>query len=364
MENLLAGDLDHVLDHTAELWDEFRGNGIFITGGTGFFGCWLLESFAWANDRLGLKSKAVVLTRAPEAFRRKAPHLASHPAIALHTGDVCSFDFPAGRFSHVIHLAAESTSGLNERDPLAMLDSIVAGTRRTLDFAVAAGASKFLLTSSGAVYGKQPAELTQVPETYAGAPDTMDQRSAYGEGKRLAELLCAIYHQRHGLETKIARCFAFVGPHLPLDVHFAIGNFIRDAIGKQPVAIHGDGTPLRSYLYAADLAIWLWTVLVRGESCRPYNVGSEESISIQDLAEAVARTLGAQTAVQVASKPVPGALPSRYVPSTGRARRELGLAQHVPLGESIRRTAAWHLHQPSEAADPATGPRRVAYVSN
>src|SRR5262249_54395940 len=152
-----------------------------------------LESFAWANDKLDLGAQAVVLTRAPEAFRTKAPHLAGHRAIALHQGDVRHFDFPAGRFSHVIHAATESSSGLNERDPLRMLDSIVEGTRRVLDFALAAGARKFLLTSSGAVYGKQPPGLTHIPESHAGAPDTMDAGSAYAEGKRVAELLCAIY---------------------------------------------------------------------------------------------------------------------------------------------------------------------------
>jgi dTDP-glucose 4,6-dehydratase len=222
-----------------------------------------------------------------------------------------------------------------------MLDSIVAGTRRTLDFAVSAGASKFLLTSSGAVYGKQPSEMTHVPETYAGAPDTMNPRSAYGEGKRLAELLCAIYHQRQGLETKIARCFAFVGPYLPLDVHFAIGNFIRDAIAGRPIEIKGDGTPHRSYLYAADLAIWLWTILAHGAACRPYNVGSEESVSIADLARGVAAALQPDLGVHIAGRPAAGTPVARYVPETGRAA-ELGLQPYASLDCGIRRTASWN----------------------
>ena len=340
--NPLAADLDHILRHSMELWDEFRGSRIFITGGTGFFGCWLLESFAWANDKLDLRAEALVLTRNAEAFRAKAPHLAVHPAIRFHTGDVRTFDFPRGNFSHVIHAATESGSGLNENDPLRMLESIVEGTRRTLDFAVAAGARKFLLTSSGTVYGKQPPELTHLLETYAGAPDTMDPRSAYAEGKRLAELLCAIYHRRHGLETKIARCFAFVGPHLPLDAHFAIGNFIWDALVGRPIAIQGDGTPLRSYLYAADLAIWLWTVLVRGEPCRPYNVGSEIQVSIGELASAVVAAIEPGLPVKIACRPRPDAPAARYIPCTARACNELGLRQYASLECGILHTAAWH----------------------
>src|SRR5260370_33188789 len=101
-----------------------------------------------------------------------------------------------------------------------------------------------------------------------GAPDTMDANSAYGEGKRMAELLCAIYRKSYGIETKIARGFAFVGPYMQLDTHFAIGNFVSDSLAGQCIEVRGDGTPLRSYLYASDLMVWLWTILTRGKAGR------------------------------------------------------------------------------------------------
>ena len=340
--NPLAADLDHVLAHTASLWEELRGRRLFITGGTGFFGCWLLESFAWANDRLGLGAEALVLTRDPGAFAAKHPRLSAHPAIGLYQGDVRSFAPPSGEFSHVVHGATEASASLNLEDPLGMIETITEGTRRTLEFARTCGAARFLLTSSGAVYGTQPPDLSHVPEDYPGAPDCARAGSAYGEGKRLAELFCAVYGEKYGLEVTIARGFAFVGPYLPLDSHFAIGNFLRDALAGEPIKIGGDGTPFRSYLYAADLAIWLWTILLRGGPGGVYNVGSEEAVSIADVAGAVAAQFGPAPPVQIARPAPPGQPAARYVPSTVRTRTELGLQAWIGLDEALRRTIAWN----------------------
>ena len=341
--NLLAEDLDHVLAHTRELWEDLREKRLFLTGGTGFFGCWLLESFLWADEQLRLGASATVLTRDPGAFARRAPRLAASPKIHLLAGDVRSFEFPRGEFPHVIHAATAASAALNDAAPEEMFDTIVRGTERTLDFAVQAGATRFLLTSSGAVYGPQPPDLARIPEEYPGAPDPLDPASAYGEGKRAAELLCALYHRRHGMAATIARCFAFVGPWLPLDAHFAIGNFIRDALNGGPIRVFGDGTPYRSYLYAADLAVWLWTILFRGQPCRPYNVGSDEALSIAETARIVATAIEPCPPVQIAGAPQQDARPTRYVPSIDRAYDELGLVPWVSLKNAISKTCCWHL---------------------
>jgi dTDP-glucose 4,6-dehydratase len=339
---ILRDDLGRVLERTRDVWDELRGQRIFVTGGTGFIGKWLLETFAYANETLCLRSEMLVLTRDPRSFVASMTHLGSEYGIRYHRGDVRDFDFPDGEFSHIIHGAADASAQLNETSPLTMFDVIVTGTRRVLEFAATCRAEKLLLLSSGAVYGVQPPTMTHVDEDYLGGHDPMSRFAAYGEGKRVAEMLCAFSAAPSQISVLIARCFAFVGPYQPLNSHFAIGNFLGDALANRPIAVKSDGRTIRSYLYAADLACWLWSIFARGEHCRPYNVGSDEAISILDAARAAARLPSQSVGVRLGSDANSTDPPPRYVPSVDRARRELGLDVNTDFDSALQRTFRWH----------------------
>ena len=331
-----ARDREHVLVHTAGLWEALRGERVFMTGGTGFVGTWLVEAFVAANDAYDLGATIVLLSRDPARFTARAPHLAGDRAVRLIAGDAVDFTPPDGRFAFVVHAATERQNG--DATPLQSLDRDGAATRRVLDFARHAATRRMLFTSSGAVYGRQPAELAHVAETYAGAPDTTDVRTAYGQGKRLSEFACASYAHAYGLDVVIGRLFAFVGPHLPLGAGFAAGDFLADLLAGRAIRIGGDGTTVRSYLYTADLAIWLWTMLLRGERGRAYNVGSAHALTIRELAELMVSELAPGTALEVAHGAPAGAAGARYVPSIDRAEGELGLRVRVALPDALRRT--------------------------
>jgi len=313
------------------LWPRLAGARIFMTGGTGFIGRWMLEALA----RSGVDAEVTLLSRDPDAFAARAPHLAAR--FDLVAGDVTGFLAPGGNYTHVIHAATDASAALNATDPRRMFDTIVEGTRRVLDVA-RDDKARFLFLSSGAVYGAQPAEVSHVREDWRGGPDPWDPLSAYGEGKRAAEMLCAIYAKQFGLDVVNARIFALLGPLLSLDVHFAAGNFIRDAMAGKPIRVVGSGEAVRSYLYAADLTVWLWTLLIAGKPGTVVNIGSEEAVSIADLAHRTAALLGGP-GVEILGRPDPGWNPGRYVPSTARARAELGVAPRVGLDHAILRTA-------------------------
>jgi nucleoside-diphosphate-sugar epimerase len=335
-------DLQRVLDRSREALLTLRGQRIFVTGGTGFFGKWILETFVAANREFGLDAEIVVLSRDPQRFLREMPHLAFCKEITYHQGDVCDFTFPNQKFAHVIHGATEASAALNECNPRRMFEVIVEGTRRTLEFSSRCGAERFLLLSSGAIYGPQPQDTPFVAEDYRGGPDPLGVNSAYGEGKRVAEFLSTEAARRCGLSVSIARCFAFIGPYLPLDRHFAMGNFLRDALCGGPVVVRGAGRDFRSYMYAADLAAWLWAILVTGESCRAYNVGSAEAMSIADSAKAVARLTGCSVHI-TGDQERAIITPTHYVPSVDRASRELGLTMEIQFESAISRTFDWLL---------------------
>ncbi len=341
MLRLPSRDLDHVVDAVGERWEHLRGKRLLLTGGTGFIGKWLLATFLHANQRYGLGAKVIALSRSPELFCKEYPEIAGADEIHWLKGDVRALaNEAANGCTFAIHAATDVVASTS---PTEIFETCTTGTRRVLDaMAASAEVSRVLLLSSGAVYGRTPPEVTAIPESWTGAPNPLLPASAYGEGKRVSELLCAMAAAANpNMQVSIARCFAFVGPHLPLDKHFAIGNFIKAAMGSEDIHIQGDGTPIRSYLYAADLTHWLWVLLFDGPNARAYNVGGAESISIGALAHRVNRVLGGTGKVLIAQTPPPGAVPQTYVPSIDRISNELTLKPTIDLDEAILRTARW-----------------------
>jgi nucleoside-diphosphate-sugar epimerase len=330
---------------------------LFITGGTGFFGHWLLESLLHANEALQLNARATVLTRSVHAFTTKSPHIATNPAITLLQGDIRSFAFPTEPHTHILHAATDSGGLQANSTPEDLYNSILQGTQHVLNFAAQTGknirpgadasgpppgpALRLLYTSTGAVYGRSTT-LLHTPETFLETANPQLPLHSYESAKRAAEELCLTFAETCTLKPVIARCFAFVGPHLPLDAHFAIGNFIGAALADQPIHIKGDGTPRRSWLYMADLAIWLWTLLTHAQPNCAYNVGSDEAYTIAEAAHLTAATLNPTLPIQIDGSPTPAAPLNSYVPDITRAGSELALTVTIPLAEALRRTAAWH----------------------
>lgn len=338
-----------VLGLADDLWMRMKGESLFITGGSGLYGYWFLSGLLDANRRLGAGITATILTRSPSLFQQASPELFVDGGISLLQGDVVDFVFPATHFSMILHFATTSAQEtFSGADSLSKFKTLTHGTERVLQFAAKAGVKKILFTSSGVVYDGCPGGVDKIPETYLGAPETTNLLSALGQGKRAAEFLCAYYADRNGFEFNIARCFSFVGPRLPLDLHYAIGNFIHDALFAEKIIVKGDGMALRSYLYMGDLLLWLLTLLLDGVSGRVYNVGSDQSISIKNLAYLIRDVLSPDKQVRienVVGQKEGNFVRSCYVPDIARAKCELDLQVWTSLESAIVHAAKYHMCQ-------------------
>lgn len=342
---LATDDLNIILNQSSSFLEQFRNKIIFITGGTGLFGKWLLESFIFIEQSCNLNLKLIVLTRNVQKFQIENSYLTSFSFIEFVSGDILNFEFTKRKIDYIIHAATESSTNLNAEHPDQMIDTIVNGTKRILEYSKLLNVQKILYISSGAVYGRQPEFIAHIPETYMGGPDINQVQSAYSEGKRLAELLCCIHSKNHNISVSIARCFAFCGPYMDVHIHFAIGNFIRDVISKKEILIKGDGTPYRSYLYMADLVVWLWKILFFGQDRTSYNVGSDQEISISELAKLIVKVTQKDIPIQIVQKYKEGTPIERYVPSIERAKTELDLKVYTDLESAIDKMYQWNILQ-------------------
>jgi UDP-glucuronate decarboxylase len=309
---------------------------LFLTGGTGFFGRALLRYWLSLGEKRNVKS-LTVFSRSPEKFLSLYPEFRGIEWVDFFEGDVTDINsFPKNRkYTHVIHAATDSTIG-PQLSPLERFDQIYLGTRNVLDFSVLSGVDKFILTSSGGVYGAIPLGVDRFLEDYNGMPDPLDISSSYSIAKRAVEHLCAIYMNKYGLEFVIARCFSFIGKDLPLNVHFAVGNFINDALYNEKIIVKGDGSQIRSYLDQNDLAKWLTVLLIKGNSGEAYNIGSDVALSLAELAKLVRDILAPYKSIEICGGQSCSISRNFYVPDISKFKSQFGLDVEIKLEDSIR----------------------------
>ena len=317
--------------------EPFKNKRLFLTGGTGFMGTWLLYAFLILNSK-GFNLHVTVLSRNPKQFLKNHKIFNNLSWLEFIKGDIKSFLFPIKTFDFLIHAAADTARTAHE-DYKNMFFNILYGTEHVCSFIKKCKVKRTLFISSGAVYGSQPNDIDLQPDDSALACNPLKAINAYGEGKRVMELLGSILEKETGLEFITARCFSFCGPGLPLRGHYAFGNFINDAIFNEVITVKGDGFPVRSYLFGSDMAIWILNVLIKGKSGISYNVGSNEPISMKDLALKVQKLIAPQKEVNILKIMDNSGDPrNRYVPQTQRSS-EIGCRIWTSLEQAIIKTA-------------------------
>ncbi|MDH5573367.1 MAG: NAD-dependent epimerase/dehydratase family protein [Gammaproteobacteria bacterium] len=319
--------LNQLIDFT-----ELNNRTIILTGATGFFGKWLLSLFAVLNNR-NVSVKIIAFSRDPEQFLLKEPYFRNTQWLRWEKTDLSKKESVALEFKsdYIIH-AATDTSLEAHSDPSNMLWGIIDSWRNLLSIAQKSGSKRIMNISSGAVYGR--INENGASENDYSAMDFTNPKNAYALGKQLCEQSAVVESRKSGLSIITARCFAFAGAGLPLDQGYAIGNFVKDAIEGKDIRIKGDGRAVRSYLYAGDLAVWLVTLLLKGKPGEAYNVGSDEKITIAELANLIKKNSHMSGEVKIEGENSAGFGHNFYYPQIVKSR-SLGLNVWTKIDVSV-----------------------------
>jgi UDP-glucuronate decarboxylase len=331
----IASDVAIMVQRSGLNLQSLRGKRVLITGGTGFFGVWLLSALSFIKRSLGGEFHIYVITRSSANVFKNAAWSGFLAEVELIQGDVRDVKFLADGITHLVHMATTNASEtFAGEDQLNKFNVLYEGTRNVLEQCTDSLES-VLFTSSGVAYGKNQCE--KIVESELGNIDTTELGSALALGKLTAEYLVANYATRLHYKFSIARCFSFAGQYLPLNLHYAFGNFIKNAQDRRDIIVLGDGLDKRSYLYIGDAVAWLLRMMSEPKN-QIVNVGSERSVSMKELAVLIARRAGVGVQIKGMSSEIGNFKRSSYVPSTLKARQLYpGLKEWTPLETIIRK---------------------------
>ena len=332
-----------LLPRLHQCFTDIDGARILLTGGTGFVGKWMLQTAKIAQENSATKIEIVIPTRRLSPNHVQTAIAIGCPHVSWIEADFINDQPDFGHIDMIIHAATPASAELNESNPGEMTRINTQSMQAALKFAE--NRVPFLFTSSGAVYGNQPQSVAHISEMQDRPFSELT--SAYAKGKQLAESICMQAAKEGSCIPVIARLFAFSGHYLPRNTHFAIGNFVQNVIDRKPIHINSDGQARRSYLYGADMAIWLWSALTQRSSPNPLHIGSEHSVSILELAQAVARVskteLNFVPEIKVANPSANSEKFHQYIPSNSATKSYLNVQEWTSLETGIALMIRDHL---------------------
>ena len=273
--------------------EALKGARVLITGATGLIGSCLADALLLLNAARGMAIEVYAAGRSASGMRARFGAAADDPRFHYVPYDATAplaLDFEA---DHVVHAATSAHPLAYATDPVGILQANVVGTLNLLEALRGWGHGRFLLLSSGEIYGENPALPEGFSEADTGAIDTMRPRACYPEGKRAAETMCASYAAQYGVNARVARLCHVYGPTFTASNSRADAQFLRNALDGRDIVMKSAGSQVRSWCYVADAVCALLTLLLRGEAGQAYNVANRHAVaSIREYAQTLADIAG------------------------------------------------------------------------
>ena len=305
---------------------------ILVTGGAGFLGSHLC-------DRLvDLGHDVICLDNFFTSQKSNIQHLFGRPNFELVRHDVTHPMWL--EVDEIYNLACPAAPGHYQFNPIKTIKTSVMGAINVLGLAKRVKARVFHASTSE-VYGDP--DVHPQPETYRGNVNPIGPRACYDEGKRCAETLMFDYHRQNRVAIRVARIFNTYGPRMhPYDGR-VVSNFIRQAVGGEPITLYGDGHQTRAFCYVDDLINGMLAMMdesLGAEFTGPVNLGHPDEFTIRELAEMVVKLTGSTSKI-VTDRALPQDDPLQRRPDITLATKSLGWKPRIKLEEGLKKTIEW-----------------------
>lgn len=312
-----------------------------VTGGAGFIGSHLTERL------LADGHQVTILDNLSTGRAENLAHLADHPRLALRHGSITDPGLLAEMTANsdiIFHLAAAVGVKLVADDPVRTIETNIYPTERLLQLA-AQRRQPLFLASTSEVYGKNPKERWTEDDDLLLGP-TVKPRWAYGCSKAIDEFLALAYHRKYGLPVVIGRFFNVVGPRQVGHYGMVIPRFVEHALRGEPLVVYDDGSQERCFGHVKEVVNCVADLIQTPSAAgQVFNIGSDQPISIRDLAREVIRKVNPALTIQyVAYHDAYGADfedVRRRVPDISKLERTLGRKPQLPLDAILDDIIAW-----------------------
>lgn len=348
MTSIIEEDIQTIVQNLGEDAHRFSGKTVLISGGAGFLGRYFLGVFRHLNAHI-LEKPCRVLS-VDNFITGSVDQNAAHDPNIVHVWADVVHPLPVREDIHfIIHAAGIASPVYYMKYPLETIESAVMGIRNLLELARKNKSLEgFLYFSSSEIYGDPDPRFVPTPESYHGHVSSVGPRACYDESKRLGETIATIYHQQHKIPVTIVRPFNVFGPGMGHNDRRVIPMFTYQALNKQPIPVHGQGSQTRTFCYITDAITGFTQTLLRGSHGEAYNIGnSDNEIAMNELAKLFAELVPGASYKQIEyPETYPAGEPQRRCPDLTKARTHFDYAHKVSLRDGLARFIMWARTEP------------------
>lgn len=346
-ESIVQEDIAAIARGLGKDTKKFEGKTVFLSGGGGFLGKYIVGTLCFLNDNVLVRPCRVISV---DNYITGIPHphfnYRGRDDVLEVWGDITQ-PLPIREPVHyILHLAGLASPVYYKKYPMETIESAVHGVRNLLEIARKnmKTIEGFLFFSSSEIYGDPEDEAVPTPETYHGYVSSVGPRACYDESKRLGETITTVYAEQFEIPGKIVRPFNVFGPGMGHADRRVLPTFAYKAINKEVIPIHGDGHQTRTFCYITDAVVGFLKVLLNGREGHAYNIGNADNeISMKDLAKLFVKIEGSGASYKLIPYPpnYPAGEPQRRCPDLTKAKLHLSYKPKVQLREGLRRFIDW-----------------------